>query len=144
MTTAIATTGINIGPYKIPANGQNMIMNNYADRNKIIIDLIIPEPMMSDALATVQWMHKDKKLKRLILCSYYQLPSEQRRINNLIKTMSNVEFHFALEGIKGKGKKFLKKCLKEKKIFSNSKIIITKSNSWLNLYKLINKKAKFK
>ena len=47
-------------------------MNNYADRNKITVDLIIPEPIMSDALATTV-MHKDKKLKRLILCSLYQL-----------------------------------------------------------------------
>jgi aryl-alcohol dehydrogenase-like predicted oxidoreductase len=33
MTVATVTTDINIGPFKIPSNGQNMIMNNYAQRN---------------------------------------------------------------------------------------------------------------
>ena len=72
------------------------------------------------------------------------MPSEKYRLNKLINTMFNVEFHFALEGIKGKGKKFLKKCFQEKKIFLNSKIISTKNKSWLNLYDLINKNVKFK
>ena len=35
MTTAIITTDINIGPFKIPSNGQNMIMNNYAQRKNL-------------------------------------------------------------------------------------------------------------
>ena len=35
MTVATVTTDINIGPFKIPANGQNMIMNNYAHRNNL-------------------------------------------------------------------------------------------------------------
>ena len=53
MTTASVTTDINIGPFRIPSNGQNMIMNNYAQRNNLIIEFVIPEPMMSNALATV-------------------------------------------------------------------------------------------
>ena len=40
MTTATITTDINIGPFKIPSNGQNMIMNNYAERNKLIVELL--------------------------------------------------------------------------------------------------------
>ena len=36
MTTATITTDINIGPFKIPSNGQNMIMNNYAERNNLV------------------------------------------------------------------------------------------------------------
>ena len=65
---------MNIGPFKIPGNGQNMILNNYAERNKIIVEEIIPEPFMSSALATTQWVHKKKKLKKVILCSIHQLP----------------------------------------------------------------------
>ena len=64
MTTASVTTDINIGPFKIPSNGQNMIMNNYAQRNNLIIEFVIPEPMMSNALATVQWLHKENKFKK--------------------------------------------------------------------------------
>ena len=52
MTVASITTDINIGPFKIPSNGQNMIMNNYASRNKLTVELVIPEPMMSNALET--------------------------------------------------------------------------------------------
>ena len=46
MTTATITTDINIGPFKIPSNGQNMIMNNYAERNNLAVEIVIPEPMI--------------------------------------------------------------------------------------------------
>ena len=56
MTTAIITTDINIGPFRIPSNGQSMIMNNYAERNNLVVELAIPEPLMSNALA-VSYTH---------------------------------------------------------------------------------------
>ena len=136
MTTAIINTDMNIGPFKIPGNGQNMILNNYAERNKIIVEEIIPEPFMSNALATTQWVHKKKKLKKVILCSIHQLPQKQKRIEDLINTMDDVEFHFALESISGKGSKFLLDCIKEAKIFMNAKIIDSTKTTWLELYKL--------
>ena len=79
MTIATITTDINIGPFKIPANGQNMITNNYAQRNNLSVELVIPEPMMSQALATVQWIHKERKLTKVILSSIHQLPVEVDR-----------------------------------------------------------------
>ena len=39
MTIVTVTTDINIGPFRIPANGQNMIMNNYAQRNNLTVEL---------------------------------------------------------------------------------------------------------
>ena len=137
MTVATITTDINIGPFKIPSNGQNMIMNNYAQRNNIIVELVIPEPMMSQALATVQWIHKERKLTKVILSSIHQLPVEGDRINELLKNMEDVEFHFALEGINGKGKTFLMKMVKEAKIFMNSKNIESTKTTWLDLHKII-------
>ena len=80
MTIASVTTDINIGPFKIPSNGQNMIMNNYAGRNNLAVEIIIPEPMMSNALATAQWLHKEKKISKVILSSIHQLPIKQDRI----------------------------------------------------------------
>ena len=71
MSTAIINTDINIGPFKIPNNGQNMIMNNYAERNNLVVETVIPEPMMSNALATVQWLHDNKKFNKIILCSIH-------------------------------------------------------------------------
>ena len=136
MTTAIINTDMNIGPFKIPGNGQNMILNNYADRNKITVEEIIPEPFMSNALATTQWVHKKKKLKKVILCSIHQLPQKQKRIEDLINTMDDVEFHFALESISGKGSKFLLDCIKEAKMFMNAKTIDSTKTTWLELYKL--------
>ena len=67
MTVAIINTDMNIGPFKIPGNGQNMILNNYAERNNLVVEIVIPEPFKSNALATTQWIHKKKNLKR----SYY-------------------------------------------------------------------------
>lgn len=136
MTIATATTDLNIGPYKIPSNGQNMIMNNYAHRNNLIIELVIPEPMMSNELATVQWLQKDYKISKLILCSIYQLPFKQERIDQLLNNMNDIEFHFALEGMSGKGKDFLLSCIKEVKMFQNIKIIDSKKTSWSKLYEM--------
>ena len=136
MTTAIINTDMNIGPFKIPGNGQNMILNNYAERNKISVEEIIPEPFMSNSLATTQWVHQKKSLKIVILCSIHQLPQNKKRIEDLISSMQEVEFHFVLESISGKGKKFLLDCIKEAKIFKEAKIIDSTKTTWSELYKL--------
>ena len=95
MTIATVTTDINIGPFKIPANAQNMIMNNYADRHNLTVELVIPEPMKSNSLTTSQWLH-ERKLTKIILCSIHQLPKNKIRIKSLIKNLKSVEFHFTL------------------------------------------------
>ena len=139
MTTAIINTDMNIGPFKIPGNGQNMIMNNYAERNNISVEVVIPEPMMSNALATTQWVHNDRKLNRVILCSIHQLPTKQDRINKLLSNMEDVEFHFALEGISGKGRDFLLETIKEAKMFMKAQTIDSTKTTWLDLYKVMTK-----
>jgi len=142
MTIAIINTDMNIGPFRIPGNGQNMINNNYAERNNLKVEEIIPEPFKSNCLATTQWIHKKKKLKKVILCSIHQLPNQKNRAASLIKNMKSVEFHFALEGISGKGSKFLNNCIKEANIFRNAKIIDSKKITWSKLYKLKKNKEK--
>ena len=142
MTTATITTDINIGPFKIPDNGQNMIMNNYAERNNLVVELVIPEPMMSNALGTVQWLHKERKLSKVILSSIHQLPIKQDRIEELLKNMEDVEFHFALEGISGKGKVFLMETVKEAKMFMNAQTIDSTKTTWSNLYEMMTKNNK--
>tara|TARA_B100000965_G_scaffold393355_1_gene404081 strand:- start:3249 stop:3686 length:438 start_codon:yes stop_codon:yes gene_type:complete len=137
MTVATITTDVNIGPFKIPSNGQNMIMNNYAERNNLVVELVIPEPMMSNALETVQWLHKENKLSKVILCSFHQLPQEEGRIEKLLNNMENVEFHFALEGISGKGKKFLKDSINEAKIFKNADYIDSTKLTWTKLFEMM-------
>ena len=136
MTIAIINTDMNIGPFKIPGNAQNMILNNYAERNKISVEEIIPEPFMSNSLATTQWVHQKKSLKIVILCSIHQLPQNKKRIEDLINSMQEVEFHFVLESVSGKGKKFLLDCIKEAKIFKEAKIIDSTKTTWSELYKL--------
>ena len=142
MTTAIITTDINIGPFRIPSNGQSMIMNNYAERNNLVVELAIPEPMMSNALATVQWLHKERKLSKVILSSIHQLPIKQDRIEELLKNMEDVEFHFALEGISGKGKGFLMETIKEAKMFMNAQTIDSTKTTWSDLYTMMTKNKK--
>ena len=142
MPTATITTDINIGPFKIPSNGQNMIMNNYAERNNLAVEIVIPEPMMSNALATVQWLHKERKLSKVILSSIHQLPIKQDRIEELLKNMEDVEFHFALEGISGKGRGFLLETIKEAKMFMKSQTIDSTKTTWSDLYKVMIKNKK--
>ena len=142
MTTATITTDINIGPFRIPSNGQSMIMNNYAQRNNLVVELAIPEPLMSNALATVQWLHKERKLSKVILSSIHQLPVKQDKIEELLKNMADVEFHFALEGISGKGKGFLLETIKEAKMFMNAQTIDSTKTTWSNLYEMMTKNNK--
>ena len=142
MTTATITTDINIGPFKIPSNGQNMIMNNYAARNNLAVEIVIPEPMMSNALALAQWLHKERKLSKVILSSIHQLPIKQDRIEELLKNMEDVEFHFALEGISGKGRDFLLETIKEAKMFMKAQIIDSTKTTWLDLHAMVTKNRK--
>ena len=142
MTTATITTDINIGPFKIPSNGQNMIMNNYAERNNLAVEIVIPEPMMSNALALAQWLHKERKLSKVILSSIHQLPIKQDKIEELLKNMEDVEFHFALEGISGKGRGFLLETIKEAKIFMKAQTIDSTKTTWSDLYTIMTKNKK--
>ena len=142
MTTATITSDINIGPFKIPSNGQNMIMNNYAERNNLAVEIAIPEPMMSNTLALAQWFHKERKLSKVILSSIHQLPTKQDSIEELLKNMENVEFHFALEGISGKGRDFLLKITKEAKMFMKAQTIDSTKTTWSDLYKVMTKDKK--
>ena len=135
MTIASVTTDINIGPFRIPSNGQNMIMNNYAERNNLAVELAIPEPLMSNAFATVIWLHKEKKLSKVILSSIHQLPTKQNRIEELLKNMEDVEFHFALEGISGKGRDFLLETIKEAKMFMKAQTIDSTKTTWSDLFR---------
>ena len=45
MAVASVTTDINMGPYRMPSNAQNMVMNNYAQRMNKKIEIVIPEPI---------------------------------------------------------------------------------------------------
>lgn len=142
MTTATVTTDIHIGPFIIPSNGQNMIMNNYASRNKISVELVIPEPMKSNSLATLQWIHEERKLSKVILCSIHQLPKKINNFELLIKNMINVDFHFALEGERGRGKDFLNDIYKEAEMFMKSHIIDSNNTTWLGLNKIYTNEKK--
>jgi|TARA_B110001450_G_scaffold234621_1_gene238719 sporadic carbohydrate cluster protein (TIGR04323 family) len=134
MTTASVTTDINIGPYKIPSNAQNMIMNNFAERNELKIEVVIPEPIMSDQLGTTQWLYKDFKFKNIILCSIHQLPKDKIFQDKIVNNLSEVRFNFAIEGLSGEGKNFFQSCFKEAKYFNNAEIIDTNKTNWIELH----------
>ena len=74
MAIASVTTDINMGPYRIPSNAQNMVMNNYAQRMNKKIEIVIPEPIFSDKLATTQWLQEDFSFTDIFFCTIYQLP----------------------------------------------------------------------
>ena len=136
MTTASVTTDIDIGPFKIPSNAQNMIMNFYAGRNSIPIEIVIPEPLLSNKLATTIWLHKEFNFTKLVLSSVHQLPMIDVDFDALVKAMPNVEFHFAIEGMKGSGKDFLNSVSQEVKMFNRCKQINANDFGWLGLHKL--------
>lgn len=136
MTTASVTTDIDIGPFKIPSNAQNMIINFYAGRNSIPIEIVIPEPLLSNKLATTIWLHKEFNFTKVLLSSVHQLPRAESDLTALVTAMSNVEFHFAIEGLKGSGKDFLNSVSQEVKIFNRCELINANNFGWLELQKL--------
>lgn len=136
MTIASVTTDINIGPFKIPSNAQNMIMNFHANKNNLSVEIVIPEPIMSYELLTTRWLHKEYKFSKIILCSIHQLPQKKEAIDDILINMENVEFHFAIEGLIGNNNNFLLKCINEARIFMNTDQIDSQKNNWLDLYNL--------
>ena len=66
MTVASVTTDIAMGPFLIPSNAQNMIMNSFAQRCNKKIEIVIPEPILSDPLLTTQWLHEEFGFKSII------------------------------------------------------------------------------
>ena len=51
--------------------------------------------------------------------------------------MEDVEFHFALEGISGKGRDFLLSTIKEAKMFMKAQTIDSAKTTWSDLYKMM-------
>ena len=141
MITASVTTDMDFGPYKIPSNAQNMIMNNYADRFKLKVEIVIPEPIMSNQLGTTQWLSKEFNFENIILCSIHQLPDNEKYLSKIITNLGTANFNFAIEGLKGKGEKFLINCSEEAKYFSNTETIDTKKTNWIELYNKFKKNS---
>ena len=56
--------------------------------------------------------------------------------------MENVEFHFALEGISGKGRDFLLETIKEAKMFMKAQTIDSTKTTWSDLYEVMTKNKK--
>jgi hypothetical protein len=120
MSTALVSTDASFGPWCIPSRGQNMIMNFYAVNKKIDVDTIIPEPLFSRTLSTTRWVKKNKHLTRIILSSIHQIPTDKAYLNEFINDLKDVEIHFSLEDISGKGEEFLRDIIEEVKIFEKT------------------------
>ena len=136
MTVASVTTDISIGPFVIPSNAQNMIMNNFAHRSNKKIEVVIPEPIISDEMLTTQWLHEEFQFTSVFLSSIHQLPKRPEGLEKLCVNMSGVKFFFAIEGEAGTGSAFLKACAQERDIFCNSESIGQKNADWLNFYRM--------
>jgi hypothetical protein len=91
---------------------------------------------MSNKLATTIWLHKQFNFTKVILSSIYQIPRLDNDLSALVKAMPNVEFHFAIEGLKGAGKDFLYSACEELKIFDRFDSIDTRRTNWLELHDL--------
>ena len=135
MTVASVTTDINMGPFIIPSNAQNMIMNNFAQRSNRKIELVIPEPVLSDKLLTTQWLHEQFKFTAVFLCSIHQLPKNGKCLEYFCKNMRDTEFFFAIEGEVGTGEAFLRACAQERDIFYSAKSVDQQNADWLDLYR---------
>ena len=70
------------------------------------------------------------------------IAKKKKWFDEITKNFSKVEFHFALEGTKGKGKLFLNNCLKELNMFEKTDIIESSEIKWTALYKMMKNQKK--
>ena len=141
MTIASITTDINFGPYIIPSNAQNMIMNFFANRINISIELVIPEPIFSFQYATTLWLHKQYNFTELLLCSIHQLPRESNHIKKLVTFMPNVKLHFALEGESGIINEKINYWSEQIDVFDACDTLNGKDIGWLGMYNIMAHKS---
>ena len=137
MTIASITTDIKFGPYIIPSNGQNMILNFYSNRKKLKIDLVIPEPIFSFKYETTRWLMNQFNITDVILCSFHQLPLNDEDINNLIDEMGDVNFHFAIEGVSGNLSRNINDWRFELNTFNKMHHLDGQKIGWSGLYDLM-------
>jgi sporadic carbohydrate cluster protein (TIGR04323 family) len=138
MSTAIITTDSVFGPWIIPHRGQNIITSQYAEKNDIVVDANIPEPLFSKQLWTTRWSRKSRNLSAIILCSIHQLPQDEDIVEDFMEDMQNVEIHCALETLSGKGRDFLSAIISEAASFQSVEIIDYKeANSYEALFKIM-------
>ena len=140
MTIASITTDINFGPYIIPSNAQNMIMNFYAIRNKLSIELVIPEPIFSYQYATTLWLHKQYNFTELLLCSIHQLPREINHMKDLVTSIPNVKLHFVLEGESGILNEKFNYWSEQVEVFDACDTLNGKDIGWLGMYNFMAQK----
>ena len=124
----------NMGPFLIPSNAQNMIMNSFAQRCNKKIEIVIPEPILSDQLLTTQWLHEEFSFKAIFFSSIHQLPKSRSDLEQLCENMFDTEFFFAIEGEIGIGQEFLKSCALERDIFAGADTIDRERANWLEFY----------
>jgi sporadic carbohydrate cluster protein (TIGR04323 family) len=137
MTVASVTTDIHIGPYIIPSNAQNMIMNFYAGRLGLQIELVVPEPIFSFKYATTIWLHKQYRFKDILLVSLHQLPKTADDQENILMYLPDVVFHFALEGESGVLAERSEYWTTQVRLFDRQSPINGKQLGWLGLHSLM-------
>ena len=136
MTVASVTTDITFGPFTIPSNAQNMLMNYYAHRRGLGIEVVIPEPILSFTYATTAWLHQEFNFSDVILVSLHQLPKSNENIEFFMRSFSACTFHFVLEGEEGLVSSDLHRWLFEIRQFRSAGNISGSDFGWTSLYRM--------
>jgi sporadic carbohydrate cluster protein (TIGR04323 family) len=136
MRAVIISGDAKFGPWIIPQRAQNAVSNAYAVTHGIIVDTFIPEPVFSNLFDTTLWLRKNWDFKAVIICSIFQLPNRDKDITRFIDEMADIEIHFAMEALSGKGKTFLESVFKELSLFLSVEVIEVNSvQSYGDLHK---------
>ena len=115
-----------------------MIANHYVQQHNVKVDLVIPEPLFSNLLSTTRWSKENKGLTCVILISIHQLPQSNDVFEEFLDDMVEIEFHFCLEVLSGKGRLFLSQMIEEARIFQEAKIIkYNQVTSYQDLFNLL-------
>jgi len=102
----------------------------------VSIEVVVPEPILSDKFATSIWLHKELNFSQLFLCSIHQLPRDSADLDQFIESFSEVKVFFSIEGLIGTGEKFLRDCVDERSIFDKAEVLNEARLGWLKLYQL--------
>lgn len=136
MIIASITTDIKFGPYIIPSNAQNMLMNYYAGNKRLSVSFVIPEPLYSFEYATTIWLYEQINFDEIILCSIHQLPKQSDKYERFFDKFSDVTVNFVIENIRGVATDIRSWVTEEIRTFESATVIDDRQFNWSDLYKL--------
>jgi sporadic carbohydrate cluster protein (TIGR04323 family) len=100
MSIITVLTGVNMLPWKIPQRAQQVIINDYLNKNSLFPDIIFSEGLFDEHFSRLTMMLEERKdIKIIVLTSIFQIPKSRSGIDIFKGLADAYEIRFALENV---------------------------------------------